>query len=144
MSDIFCSIRRSGISCESRHLFESNWTLHSSVSCISKKIYATRTDEWKTACINPCVPFLGMDTEREYQPVVSSFHQTYKTDKIRFLYLSNWWALFTHKEPGGHYFARENYVDIICLTPHNSHKMLRLNKAFLGPLETFYCQETEK
>jgi len=48
-SDIFCSIRRSWISCDSRHLYESNWTLHSSVTCISNKTYETRNDEWHTA-----------------------------------------------------------------------------------------------
>jgi hypothetical protein len=31
-------------------------------------------------------------------------------------YLGTEQALFTHKEPGGH-------VDIVCLPPHNSHKM---------------------
>ena len=40
--------------------------------------------------------------------------------------------------------ARENHADIICPPPHNSHKMLRLDKAFMGPLKTFYCQEIEK
>ena len=44
-SDIFSSIRRTGISCDSRQLYESNWTLHPSVTCISKKKYETRTDE---------------------------------------------------------------------------------------------------
>jgi len=105
VSDIFCSIRRSGISCDSRHLYESNWTLHSSVTCISKKINETRTDKWNTTWTNPCVPFLAADTERDFHPVVSSFHQTYKADKIRSLYLSTGWALFTHKEPGGHFFS---------------------------------------
>ena len=141
MSDIFCSVRRSGISLDSRHLFESKWTLRSSVTCISKKIYETESDEWHTAWINPRVPFLGVDTERDFHPVVSSFHQTYKADKIRSSYLSFGRALFTYKEPGGHYLARENQVDIICLPPHNSHKMLRYNKAFMGPLKTVYCQE---
>ena len=76
LKDMFRSIRRTGISCDSRQLFESNWTLHSSVSCISKKIYETRTDEWHTARINPHVPSLGVDTERDFHPLVSSFHQT--------------------------------------------------------------------
>ena len=75
-SDIFCSTRRSGVSCDSCHLFESSWTLHSSVTCISTKIYETRTDEWHTAWINLCVPFLGVDIEQDFHPVVSSFHQT--------------------------------------------------------------------
>jgi len=39
---------------------------------------------------------------------------------------------------------RENHVYIICLPPHNSHKILRLDKAFMGSLETLYCQEFEK
>jgi len=40
--------------------------------------------------------------------------------------------------------ARENDIDIICLQPHSSHKMQSLDKAFMGPLKTFYCQEIEK
>jgi len=103
--DIFSSIPRSGISCDSPRLFESNWTLHSSVTFISKKIYETRTNEWHTAWINPGVPFRGMDRERDFHSVISSFHQTYKADKIRPLYLSTGRALFTHKELGGHYFS---------------------------------------
>jgi hypothetical protein len=145
-SDIFFSIRRSGISLDSRHLFESNWTLHFSITCISQKIYETRTDEWLSTGINPRVPFLGVDTERDFHPVVSSFHQTYKADQKK-------------KDPVilvpyGHYphtrnlgvinLARENHVDIICLPLHNSHRMLRLNKAFMRAVKIFYCQEIEK
>jgi len=40
------------------------------------KKYETRTDEWHTLWINPRVPSLGVDTEREFFPVVPSFHQT--------------------------------------------------------------------
>jgi hypothetical protein len=40
--------------------------------------------------------------------------------------------------------ARENHVDIICLPPHSSHKMQPLDKVFVGPLKTFYCQEIKK
>ena len=40
--------------------------------------------------------------------------------------------------------ARENHVDIICLPPRSTHKMQPLDKAFKGPLKTFYCQEIEK
>ena len=40
--------------------------------------------------------------------------------------------------------ARENHVDIICLPPHSNHKMQPLDKALMGPLKTFYCQEVEK
>jgi hypothetical protein len=74
-----------------------------------RKKYETRTDERQTAWINPRLPFLGMDTERDFLPVVSSFHQTYKADKRRSCYLSPGRALFTHKEPVGHYFiSRES------------------------------------
>ena len=47
----------------------------------SMYINAIRTDGWQTACINPRVPSLGVDTERDFHPVVSSFHQTTKADK---------------------------------------------------------------
>jgi hypothetical protein len=77
----------------------------SSVTCISNKMYETRTDEWHTARINPRLPFLGVDTERDFHPVGSSFHQTYKADKITSCYLSTGRALFTYKEPGGQYFS---------------------------------------
>jgi len=90
------------ISCDSRQLYESNWTLHSAVTFISKKIYEYRTDERHTAWINPRVPTLGVDTERDFQPVVSSFYQTFKADKIRSCYLTTGRALFTNKKPGGH------------------------------------------
>jgi hypothetical protein len=77
--------------------YESNWTLHSSVTYIYKKIYETRTDEWHTAWINPRVPSLGVFSVRDFHPVVCSFHQTYKADKIIPCYLSTGRALFTHK-----------------------------------------------
>ena len=64
-----------------------------------------KIDEWHTAWINPRVSSLGVDTERDFHSVVSSFHQTYKADKVTSLYLSTGRALFTHKEPGGHYFS---------------------------------------
>jgi hypothetical protein len=63
------------------------WTLHSSITCISKKKYKTRIDEWHTTWIKSCLPSLGVDTERDFFPVVSSFHQTYKADKRRSCYL---------------------------------------------------------
>jgi hypothetical protein len=53
-------------SCDSRHLYESNWTLHSSITCISKQKYETRPDEWHTAWINPRLPSLGVDKERDF------------------------------------------------------------------------------
>ena len=104
LSGIFCSNRCTWISCNSRQLQEANWTLHSSVTCISKKIYETRSDEWHTSWINPCISSLRVDTEGNFHPVVYSFHQTYKADKIRSFYCSNGQALFTPKESGSHYF----------------------------------------
>ena len=80
-------------------------TLHSSVTRISKKKYVTRTDEWHTAWINPHVPALGVDTEWDFFPVVSSLHETYKANKRRSCYLSTGWALFTPQERGIHYFS---------------------------------------
>jgi len=40
--------------------------------------------------------------------------------------------------------ARENHADIICLPPPSNHKMQPLDKVFMEPLKTFYCQEIEK
>jgi hypothetical protein len=89
-------------SLDSRHVYESNKTLHFSFTCISKKMYETRTDQWHTAWNNPRVPFLGVDTEQDFHPVDSSFHQTHKADKIRSSYLSiGRRALFPYKEPEG-------------------------------------------
>jgi hypothetical protein len=141
-SGIFHSNHGRGISCDSRQLYEANRTLHSSVTCISKKIHENKTDEWHTAWINPRVPSLGLYPDQDFHPVVYSFHQTYKADKIRSCYLSTGQALFTQKESGGHYLAREKRVDI-CLPTHNCHKMQPLDKASIWPLKTFYSQEIE-
>ena len=62
------SAERGRASCDSRQMCESIWTLHSSVTCISKKVHETRTHEWHTAWINPCVPSFGVDTERGFSP----------------------------------------------------------------------------
>jgi hypothetical protein len=35
-------------------------------------------------------------------------------------------------------------VLIICLPPDGSHQMQPMDKAFMGPLKTFCCQEIEK
>ena len=71
----------------------------------TRKKNEIRTDEWHTIWINPRVPSLVVDTERDFFPVVSSFHQTYKADKRRSCYLSTGRAVFPHQEPGGHYFS---------------------------------------
>jgi hypothetical protein len=47
------------------------------------KQYETRSDEWHTTWINPRVPSLGVDIERDFFPMVSSFHPTYKAKKRR-------------------------------------------------------------
>jgi len=133
-SDIFSSIRRPGISCDSRQLYESNWTLHSFFTCISKKKYETRTDEWHTAWINPRVPSLGMDTERDFFHWFLHFiNHTKPTKENPFiLVLDGHYSLTRNLEVIT--LARENHVDIICL-PHSIHKMQPLDKAFIGAPE---------
>jgi DDE superfamily endonuclease/helix-turn-helix, Psq domain len=37
--------------------------------------------------------------------------------------------------------ARENYVTLLSLPPHSTHKMQPLDKAFMGPLKTYYNEE---
>ena len=70
-----------------------------------KKMYKTQLmNDTPPGSIHACHPS-GADTERDFHPVASSFHQTYKLDKIISLYLSTGRALFTHKEPCGHYFS---------------------------------------
>ena len=109
-----------------------------------QKKYEKRTDEWLTAWINPRVLSLGVDTERDFFPLVSSFHQTYKADKEDpvILILDGHYSQTRNLEVIT--LARENHVDIICLPPHSSHKMQTLDKAFMGPLKTFCSQEIEK
>jgi len=116
---------------------ESNWTLHFSVIDISKKKYETRTDEWHIAWINPHVPSLGVDTERDFHPAVSSFHPTYKAHKIRFFVLLQDWHYSQNRSPEFINLAGENHFDI-CIPPHNSHKIQPLGKAFMGPLKISY------
>ena len=61
-------------------------------------------------------------------PEVSSFHQTYKARKRKSCYLSTGRALFTHKEPGGHYFcSRESCWHHLPPT-HSSHEIQPLVK----------------
>jgi hypothetical protein len=45
--------------------------------CYFQEKYETRTNEWHVAWINPRVPSLGVDTEWDFRPVVSSIHKTY-------------------------------------------------------------------
>jgi hypothetical protein len=116
-----------GISCVSRRLYESNWTLYSSITCISKKKYETRTDEWHTACINPRVPFLGVDKERVFSQWFLHFIKHTKPTKENLLILvleglsskaMNLQIIIT---------VRENHVDIIFIQPHNSQNMQPLD-----------------
>ncbi|KAJ8956832.1 hypothetical protein NQ318_014246 [Aromia moschata] len=39
--------------------------------------------------------------------------------------------------------ARENFVSIVCIPPHCSHKMQPLDISFMGPLKTYYAKEIE-
>jgi hypothetical protein len=93
-----------------------------------------------------------------------SIHACYPSGWMQSEIFFLWFLHFIkHKKPtkdpvilvlGGHYshtknlevitVAREYHVDIICLPPHSSHKMQPLDKAFMGPLKTFYCQEIGK
>jgi hypothetical protein len=82
-SDIFSSVYRTGNSCDSHHLYESNWTLNSSVFARKNMKQELMNG---TAWISPRLPSLGVDTERDIFPVVSSFHQIYKADKRCFVH----------------------------------------------------------
>ena len=87
------------------NLYESNWTLHFSVTCISKKKIWNK-NWWMAHRLDQSTRVIPrVDTERDFFPLVSSFHQTYKADKRRSCYLSTGRALFTHQKPGGHYFS---------------------------------------
>jgi hypothetical protein len=85
------------------------------------------------------LPSVRVDRKWDFYPVISSFHQTYKANKRRSYYLSTGRAIFTHKEPGGHYFSlRESCWHHL---PPTSQP---LDKAFMGSLKTLFCQEIEK
>jgi hypothetical protein len=94
-----------------------------------------------------------------------SIHVWHPSGWIESEFFSQWFLHFskhtkqTKEDPvilvlDGHYshtrnlefitLARENYVYIICLPSHSSHKMQPLDKAFMGLLKTFCCQEIEK
>ena len=90
--------------------------------------------------IHACHPSAWMKREIFF-PVVSSFHQTYKADSVT-LVLDGHYSHTRNLEVIT--LAQENHVDIICLPLHSSHKIQPLDKAFMGPLKTFYCQEIEK
>jgi len=90
------------------------------------------------ACHSP-----GVDTERDFFPVVSSFHQTYKADKRKYCYFSTGRALITHQVSGGHCFSsRESCWHHLPPTSQQP-QMQTLDKTSMGPLK-FYCQEIEK
>jgi len=124
------------ISCDSRQLYESNWTLHFSVTCISppKNMKQELMNGTRSGSIHACHPSGWIQSEN----------------------FSQWFLHFIkHSKPakedpvvlllGGHYshtrnrevitLARKNHVDIVCLPPHCSHKMQPLDKAFMGPLK---------
>jgi len=46
------------------------------------KKYETRSDEWHTAWINPHVPSLEVDTERDFFPVFLHFIKYTKPTKL--------------------------------------------------------------
>jgi metal-dependent hydrolase (beta-lactamase superfamily II) len=143
VSDIFCSIHRMGISCDSRQLYDSKWTFHSSVTFISRKCMKPELmNGTPPGSIHVCHPSEWIQSEIFSQWFLHFIKHTKPTNQDPFILVS-----------GGHYshtrnlevisLARENHVDIICLPPHNSHKMQPFDKAFVGPLKTFYSQKTE-
>ena len=86
-----------------------------------KKKYETRTNEWHTAWINPHVPSLGVDRERDFFPVISSFIKYSKPTKEDpfLLVLDGQYSHTRNLELISS--AWGNHVDIICLPPHSSH-----------------------
>jgi len=62
-------------------MLESKWTIHSSVTSISKNIYETRTDEWHTGWINPLVPFLRVDKNEIFTQMFLHFIKHKKRGK---------------------------------------------------------------
>lgn len=40
--------------------------------------------------------------------------------------------------------ARENFVTIVCLSPHCTDRMQPLDKAFMSPFKTYYTEEIER
>ena len=127
--------RRTGISCDSRQLYESNWTLHSSVTCISNKIYETRNDEWHTAWVDPRVPSLWVDTERDFSQWFLHFIKHTKPTKEDPVILVQDGHYSHTRKLKGITLAREIRVHIICLQPHKRHKMSRLDKAFMWSIK---------
>jgi len=125
-------------------------------------------------CVSPTGSFIppllafprkNMKEELMSSSQPGSIHACHPSGWIQSEIFSQWFLHFikhtkpTKEDPvilvlGGHYshtrnlkviiLARENHVDIICLPPYSSHKMQTLDKAFMGPLKTFYCQEIEK
>ena len=116
----------------------------SSVTCFSKK-------KCETELMNGTPP--------------GSIHACHPSGRIQSEIFTHWFLrLIKHTKPAkedpvilvpdGHYshtrsleviiLARENNVNIICLPPHNSHKMQPLVKASMWPLKTFYYQKSKK
>jgi len=82
----------------------------SSVTCISKIKYETRTDEWITASINPRMPSLGLGTERDFHPFLHFTKHTKPTQEDPVNLIMD-----------GHYSHTRN-LEVIILVP-SSHKM---------------------
>ena len=110
------SIRRSGISCDSRHIYESNWTLHLSVTCISKKknMKPELMNSTPPASIHACHPSGWTQSEIFTHWFLHFIKHTKVTKVDPFILVLD-----------GHYshtrnlevitLARENHVDMICL-----------------------------
>ena len=113
-SDIFCPIRRTGISCDSLHVFESNWTLHSSVTCISKKnMKQELMNGTPPGSIHACHPSVWIESEIFSQWFLHFIKPTKPTNDPVILVLDGHYP-YT-RNPEVITLPRENQVDIICL-----------------------------
>jgi len=116
-----------GISCDCRHMHEFNFLRYLP---FQEKIW--NKNWWMEHRLDQSMPaVLRVWYRRRFSPT-SSFHKTYKADKRRSCYLSNGRALFTHMEPGGHYFSSQQAQNVT------------LGYNFHGAPENILLQETEK
>jgi hypothetical protein len=115
--------------------FMSSTGHYSSISCISKKKNETRTDEWHTAWINPCLPSHGVHKERYlFQWFLHSIKHTKPTKEDPIILVMDGHYSHTRNMEVIH-LTRQNYIDVICLPPHSSHKIQPLDKTLIGPLK---------
>ena len=114
------------ISCDSRHLHESNFLRY--LHFKEKNMKHELMNGTPPGSIHACHPSGWIQSEIFTQWSLH-FIKICKADKRKSCYLSTVQALFTHKEPGDHYFILQQPQNVT----------LRYN--FNGALKTFYCQK---